>query len=87
MGENATNFFFVTYIFFATRPSIILPQHSFDMSSTAPVEEPLMLSVPSVEEQEKQRAYKEQQIKFYKAEAQKARQANVSPGRFNIPEQ
>ena len=36
---------------------------------------------------EKQRAYKEQQIKFYKAEAQNARQANVSPGRLNIPEQ
>jgi len=48
------------------RPRIILPQHSFDMSSTAPVEEPLMLPVPSAEEQEKQRAYKEQQIKFTK---------------------
>ena len=83
MSEVATS----TRLFFELALRIILPQHSFDMSSTAPVEEPLMLSVPSAEEQEKQRAYKEQQIKFYKAEAQKARQANVSPGRLNIPEQ
>ena len=55
--------------------------------SSAPADGPSMLSVPSAEEQEKQRAYKEQQIKFYKAEAQKAKQANVTPGSLNIPEQ
>ena len=55
--------------------------------SSAPVDGPSMLSVPSAEEQEKQRAYKEQQMEFYKAEAQKAKQANVTPGSLNIPEQ
>ena len=55
--------------------------------SSAPADGPSMLSVPSAEEQEKQRAYKEQQMELYKAEAQKAKQANVTPGSLNIPEQ